>query len=75
MNTITFQRPAIEAVAESPLPMLRRLGAALRNVMRRCVMDPRTRYLSDATDHVDLESRMRAWETYEDRAAAFGRMT
>lgn len=74
--TITFQRPAIEtaAVADAPLPMLRRFGAALRQRMRRFAMDPRTRYLSDACDHVDLENRMSAWQANEDRAAMFGRM-
>jgi hypothetical protein len=73
-TTITFQRPAIESTAATSQPLLRRIVDALRERMRRYALDPRTRYLSNACDHVDFESRMRAWEAYEHRAATFGRM-
>lgn len=35
---------------------------------RRCRLDPLSAYLSQSSDHVDLERRMQAWEAFEGRA-------
>lgn len=37
-------------------------------------IDPRTRYLAAAADHADLERRMRAWDTEEQRRSALARL-
>jgi hypothetical protein len=36
----------------------------LRDALRHLRMDPRTAYLSESADHVDLERRMRAWSVH-----------
>ena len=40
---------------------------AVRRWLGGAGLDPRTRYLSSATDHADLERRMKCWDQHEER--------
>jgi hypothetical protein len=50
------------AALATPASAIARGAAALRHAWQQWCMDPRTLYLSQATDLADLERRLRAWE-------------
>lgn len=59
------------ATESRPLPLLRRIIPALRQGVRKLLLDERERYLSGAADHVDLYQRMRAWDDCDQRKHRF----
>lgn len=74
-HAIAFQ-PSIAtrpSFAEKTRSMVGRVASALREALALSGMHPRTRYLSQARDHVELEQRMRAWEECEARNSAMFR--
>lgn len=58
-------RPLAAVALDHAKAMARRIGAALRHTCRRSLHDPRSAYLSQATNHVDLERRLRAWDDHQ----------
>ncbi len=74
-HAITFQ-PAIPtrtSFVEKSRHAVACVVYALREALAVSGMHPRTRYLSQARDHVELERRMRVWEAREAHQAAMFR--
>lgn len=46
---------------------LRLMARSIVFALSNLVLDERTRYLSGASDHVDLERRERAWDVHQRR--------
>jgi len=67
--TANLQRDSAEpsAAARRARQWSATLRSALREWWQRNRMDDMTAYLSEATSHVDLEHRMRAWNEAERR--------
>ena len=61
----------IERPVEAVVAVARDIIAALRRWIAKASLDKRTRYLSEASDHVDLEWRLNNWEKTERRDSAF----
>lgn len=72
--TITLTNTTIQTAHREPMAWMRRIAMSLRERCSRLTMDPRTRYLSDATDACDLEMRISAWDEQQARAAMFSRL-
>jgi hypothetical protein len=69
-HPISSARRRIDAgAADRHWTALLRRVAAVRRRWSTLWLDPRTRYLSAATDHVDLERRLLAYDEYVRRTA------
>ena len=61
---IRLSRPPATRVVERAAAVAHGLRNALLSLWRYAAFDERTAYLSQATDNVDLERRLRAWEDH-----------
>jgi hypothetical protein len=61
---IRLSRPLSAFTVERAAAIAQRLRNALRTLWRYAAFDERTAYLSQATDHADLERRLRAWDEH-----------
>lgn len=74
-HAITVQQPvaARPSLVAKARHAVRCVVYALREALAVSGMHPRTRYLSQASNHVDLERRMRVWEEREARESSMFR--
>ena len=67
--SIPRQPVSVSLPVDLRLGLLRRLAGCAVRWSTRSPLDARTRYLSQSSDHVDLEARMRSWDRHERQQA------